>query len=701
MNIRSAFEAVPTPVAVLGRDLVIQTCNKAYAHLAQTEEGELVGRSLFEIFPGANGQQRELLAASFERVVARGEPDRLVALPYSVCNGDENDLAVRFWSVDNIPLFDEAGTLQAILNCPAELTWRRSPDEVGNFVAVDGSVRPQDIQHALNTERERLRQLFQQAPGFICVLHGPDHVFELANDAYRRLVGQREIIGRPLSQVLPEVVIQGFLDKLDRVYTTGKPFIGRAVPIQLQRFSGGELEERFIDLIYQPMIDLHGKITGIFVQGNDVTEATELAREVGYQARHDSLTSLLNRRGFSQRTNAIDDRGAYALLYMDIDHFKIVNDRCSHAAGDSLLLHVAQTLKDECAADDVLARFGGDEFVLLRQNCSLDGAVQLANRLREAVKDINFVWQGRTYRVTLSVGVVTFGGKEDLQFDQAVGLADAACFLAKDKGRNRVQVGGLTDEEVNRQQKDMDGATRLQDAMREDRVVLYGQKIIALRPEEGDGRGFQEVLARIIDHDGSVIGPGAFIPAAERFGLIQQLDQHIVIKAFSYLHAIPPGERETKCLFINLSGITLSAPDFFVYVTSLLDTFPNVSPSQICFEVTETAAISDISRTADAMRRLIEKGFSFALDDFGSGMASFAYLHHLPAQFVKIDGEFVKAILTHPAGTVIVEAVVKVARAMNMRTIAEAVEHDELLPHLSALDLDYVQGYALHRPEPL
>ncbi|MFN7102109.1 MAG: diguanylate cyclase [Pseudorhizobium sp.] len=405
MNIRSAFEAVPTPAAVLGCNLVLQSCNKAYAHLAQTEEARLVGRPLFEIFPGKNRQQRELLAASFDRVIASGEPDLLVALPYSVCDAEEGGFAVRFWSVSNIPLFDEAGTMQAILHCPTELTWRRSRDDAGSITAVDGSLCPQEIQHALNTERERFRQLFQQAPGFICVLHGPEHVYELANDAYERLVGQREIIGRPLSHVLPEVVAQGVLTKLDRVYATGEPYIGRAVSVQLQRSAGGELEERFIDLIFQPMIDRHGKISGIFVQGNDVTEAAELAREVSHQAQHDPLTSLFNRRGFSRRTNGIKGPGPNALLYMDIDHFKIVNDRCSHAAGDSLLLHVAQRLKEECSVDDVLARLGGDEFALLRPNCGLEEALQLAGRLREAVKEINFVWLGRSYRVTLSWGL--------------------------------------------------------------------------------------------------------------------------------------------------------------------------------------------------------------------------------------------------------------------------------------------------------
>ena len=239
-------------------------------------------------------------------------------------------------------------------------------------------------------ERNRLQHMFQQAPGFICVLDGPLHVFELANDAYYQLAGHREIIGHSVAEVLPELLSQGYMEKLDRVYQTGEPFIGRALPIELQRFAGGKLEQKFIDLIYQPIFDADRNVTGIFVQGSDVTEAHTLAQELAFQASHDSLTTLLNRREFSRLTESIDGPGPHALLYMDLDHFKIINDRCGHAAGDSLLQELAATLGPVSGQDAVLARLGGDEFALMKPNCSAEAAVELANKLRNAVKAINF-----------------------------------------------------------------------------------------------------------------------------------------------------------------------------------------------------------------------------------------------------------------------------------------------------------------------
>lgn len=551
-------------------------------------------------------------------------------------------------------------------------------------------------------EKERLRQLFQQAPGFVCVLQGAHHVFELANDAYYQLVGHREIIGHRLADVLPEVIEQGFLDKLDTVYATGQPFIGRAMPIELQRVAGSELEQRYIDLIYQPILDDSGNVTGIFAQGNDVTEAYTLAQEVTYQAAHDSLTGLCNRREFGRRTQDMTGPGSHSLLYMDIDHLKIVNDRCGHAAGDSLLVQVAAALLSQCDEDhDLLALLGGDEFALVRPDCSLEDAVALAHRLCRSVKDINFVWQGKRYGVTLSVGVVNFGEEATVPFESALGLADAACFLAKEKGPNRVQVSSATDAEVRQQQQDMDDVTRLREAMRQDRIVLHVQKIIALQPGPDQPGAFHEVLARLQDSDGIMIPPGSFIPAAERFGLIEELDRHIVCKVFAHLQTQPTDHRDSTCYFVNLSGLTLSAQGFLGFIQGSLAAYPAVRSAQICFEITETAAIANVHRTADAMRSLIDMGFRFALDDFGSGMASFAYLSHLPVQFVKIDGEFVQAILKHPTGGIIVEAVCKVARAMNMKTIAESVEIDELIPRLRSMEVDYAQGFALHQPEPI
>jgi diguanylate cyclase (GGDEF)-like protein len=455
-------------------------------------------------------------------------------------------------------------------------------------------------------------------------------------------------------------------------------------------------------MIYQPIFDVRSAVTGIFVQGNDVTEAYELGEDVAYQAAHDSLTGLFNRREFGQRTQRIEGAGPHALLYMDIDHFKIINDRQGHAAGDSLLIRVAELLKSACdVQDDLVTRFGGDEFALVRRNCGRAGAVDLADRLRSAVEGVIFMWQGKRYGVTMSIGVVNFGGPDDLSFDGALGLADAACFLAKEKGRNRVQVSSPTDEEVRQQQHDMDSVSRLKDAMREDRVLLYTQTIVPLRSHTKGPEMFCEVLARLLDLDGTVVPPGAFIPAAERFGLIEELDRHIVRKTFAHIHAQASGSLDGTCYFINLSGLTLSAAGFSSFVQTTLCEFPSVRASQICFEVTETAALSNLSRTADAMHELISKGIRFALDDFGSGMASFTYLRHLPVQFIKIDGEFIKAILEQPASAIIVEAVTKVAQTMNMQTIAESVESDDLIAFLRSLNVDYAQGFALHRPTPI
>lgn len=578
--------------------------------------------------------------------------------------------------------------------------------------ASSGEALGPDTQAALRAERKRLYALFQQAPGFICLLHGPQHVYEMANDAYYQLIGHRQILGQPLARALPEVVVQGFLQKLDRVFASGEPFIGRAMPIQLQRVAGGPLSQRYIDLIYQPIRDADGKVSGIFVQGHDVTEAHELAQEVSFQAAHDPLTGLYNRRAFANHTRGLDSvPGSHALLYMDLDHFKIVNDRCGHAAGDALLLQVAKVLQQNVRQSDILARMGGDEFALVLCGCPEEAAEDRAHVLRRAVREIPFVWGSRRYSVTLSVGVAIFEGPDPdggtpgagprPTFSEALSLADAACFLAKEKGRNRVQVSHPSDEEVAQQQSDMDWVDRLKDCMREDRIVLYGQRLVPLQPGRHDDMECWEVLSRLMDVDGVLVAPGNFIPAAERFGVISDLDRHIIRKAFSRLQGMGSAQRARTRYFINISGITLGSPGLLAFLSQMLDQYCEVRPANVCFEVTETAAISSMAQTAATMRELTRKGFSFALDDFGSGMSSFAYLEKLPVQYLKIDGEFVRGILTRPTGAVIVEAVAKVAHAMDILTVAESVEHDELLPRLRELGIDFGQGFALHRPEPL
>jgi len=383
---------------------------------------------------------------------------------------------------------------------------------------------------------------------------------------------------------------------------------------------------------------------------------------------------------------------------MDIDHFKIVNDRCGHEAGDSLLVEVANTLAAHCDVSSVLARLGGDEFALIIPNCELLAASELAQQLQRAVRDQHFGWEGRRHTVTLSAGVAVFGAAPCPPFAAALGLADAACFLAKEKGRDRVQVAELTDEEVRQQQQDMDTVGRLKEAIAEDRIVLYEQRIARLSSR---GRGtLHEILARLREPGGTIVPPSGFIPAAERFGLIGDLDRHIVRKVFANL-AGAAADAEPRCLFVNLSAVTLSSPGFLAFMEATMATYPSVRPSQLCFEVTETAAVTNIRRTSGAMAQLREKGFEFALDDFGSGMASFSYLKQLPVKYVKIDGEFIKGVALDSASAAIVSSVAKVARSMSVQTIAESVEYPQLIPRLRQLGVDYVQGFAIHKPEPL
>ncbi|MDO8860404.1 EAL domain-containing protein [Haliea sp. E1-2-M8] len=699
---RSTFLHASAPAAILDREMVIVACNRTYEEASGKSREEVLGRAFFDLFPGLNPEQQAPFKASCDYVWTHGSAHSIELVAYHL------DESRSYWSVVNTPLLDVNGEVRYLLTQPTnvtELTRFRHALNPSPGMAMDSAAeaagRPlqfQEVQQILSAQRRRLEQLFQQAPGFVCILSGPRHVYDMANDAYYQLVGHREIIGYDVATVLPEVVPQGFLDKLNKVYDTGIPFIGRAVRIDLQRTPGGDLETAFIDLIYQPIHDETDRIKGIFVQGHDVTETHRLSQEVAYQAAHDPLTGLANRRMLDGIDEELEQVGSHVLLYLDLDHFKIVNDRCGHHAGDELLCQVAEILKGRTRPDDLLARVGGDEFVILLKDCTEYVALEIANQLRHAVQELIFVWNDRRYGITLSAGLVVFGRHDDTQVTRALSLADSACFLAKEKGRNRVQISKPDDQEIRQQQADMDWASRIKEAIADKNVVLWGQKIVSLAGN--DGELCIELLARLIDDTGQTIPPGAFIPAAERFGIVEQLDYHIVDMAFELLDSHPMSVT-SPLLFVNLSGSTLSGQDFSAAISRIASNYPGVSPGSICFEVTETSAITNLARTAEAMQHLVDAGFSFALDDFGSGMSSFSYLERLPVAYVKIDGEFIKNMDAHIAGEAIVEAVTKVARAMGITTIAECVERLEQVPLLQSLGVNMGQGFGIHLPEPV
>jgi diguanylate cyclase (GGDEF)-like protein len=439
------------------------------------------------------------------------------------------------------------------------------------------------------------------------------------------------------------------------------------------------------------------------VQGHDVTDAHELAVRVSYQAAHDALTGLVNRREFEARLARVFDAmregtREHALIYLDLDQFKVVNDTCGHAAGDELLRQVADVLRGHVQPRHTLARLGGDEFGLLLEDASAAEAQALAETLREAIDNLEYTRGQRTFGCSASLGVVVFGAEIGGMTD-ALSAADSACFLAKEKGRNRVQMHWADDHELAERRREMDWVGRLREALAEGRIVLHAQRIGALTPRLDD-RERMELLVRLRDVDGSLVPPMAFIPAAERYGVMPAVDRHVICAAFRYLASLPPADRDRLSLSVNLSGRTLSDENLVPFVRGLLEATP-IHRGEICFEVTETAAVHNLAHTARLLHELREMGFRFALDDFGSGMSSFSYLKHLPVDYLKIDGAFIRNVRRDRADAAMVEAIARVAKVMDIRTVAEYVEDAATCELLAGLGVDYAQGYGVHVPEPL
>jgi diguanylate cyclase (GGDEF)-like protein len=424
---------------------------------------------------------------------------------------------------------------------------------------------------------------------------------------------------------------------------------------------------------------------------------------IQHLAFHDVLTGLANRHEFETRlkhaVESVRHGGRHALLYLDLDQFKIINDTCGHTAGDELLRQLAMLLKQPIRDNDTLARLGGDEFGVLLARCSLDHAQSVAERMLQLIRDFRFTWLERTFNIGASIGLVMIGDATHTLTD-LLRAADMACYAAKDKGRNRVHVYHPGDAELARRHGEMEWVGRLNEALAQDRFELHYQRIIALSPAQA-AVTHQELLLRLRDADQGLILPGAFIPAAERYNLMPQLDRWVVRRALDCLAAqrARAGSQTGMC-FINLSGATVSDDEFFRDVSALLRAH-DVPPHMICFEITETAAIANLASAIDFIEQAKALGCRIALDDFGAGLSSFSYLKTIPADFLKIDGSFVADMLRDPMDNAIVEAIHRIARVAGLQTIAEFVESGAIRQRLVEIGVDYAQGYGIHPPEAL
>lgn len=449
-----------------------------------------------------------------------------------------------------------------------------------------------------------------------------------------------------------------------------------------------------------PMRDEGGNITHVLVIQDDVTALRESNAKIVYQATHDLLTGLINRAEFEVRLqhcleSARRYRQQHVLCFIDLDQFKIVNDSNGHAAGDELLRQLGRLMQNHIRKSDILARIGGDEFAILFEHCSVDEAQANVDKLRQRVAEYPFNWNQRCYNVGLSAGLVAIDAASP-NADELMREADAACYTAKETGRDRVQVYSSDDETTARRSNDIRWVTTLRTALAEDRFELYQQRIEYLhgrRPCQAI-----EILLRLRQEDGEPVSPGLFLPAAERFGVAPAIDSWVTHRTLQLLEQHPYLLQELDYCSINLSGLSLNT-EFAQQILDWLEQY-SVPATRVCFEITETAAIANLTQATGFMEVLRLRGVRFALDDFGSGLSSFAYLKNLPVDILKIDGQFVRDILSDPIDLAMVKAINEIGKVMGKQTVAEFVERPEMLEHLRALQVDAVQGYAIGRPVP-
>ncbi len=428
-------------------------------------------------------------------------------------------------------------------------------------------------------------------------------------------------------------------------------------------------------------------------------------QELRFHAYHDPLTGLLNRREFERAMGlavhtAQRDLSQHVLCYLDLDQFKLVNDSCGHIAGDDMLRQLSSTLAHHIRASDTLARLGGDEFGLLLSNCPLEEGLKIVAHLQEVIQDFRFPWNGTSFQVGCSIGVALIGS-DTTDASEALSAADVACYAAKELGRNRLHVYQADDLELVQRRREMQWISRIGQALEENRMTLYQQPIYRIDQGGKPTLACHEILLRMVDENGALIPPTVFIPAAERFKLMASVDRWVVRRLFSALAAntIPLDlAHDNVMLFINISGASINDAAFFDYVRQQLEEF-RIPPHRICLEITESAVIANIASTIPLFTKLRDIGCKFALDDFGSGLSSFGYLKHLPVDFVKIDGSFVRDIAHDPIDLAMVEAINKISHVMGLQTIAEFVESDDVLQALQLLGVEYAQGYLLGRPQ--
>ncbi len=662
--------------------------------------------ALWEVDDYSPGFEYALKGTPCERVVGR-EICFLPAGVWTLFPEDRWIVQTRIESYIAVPLFDRANRP---LGHMAVLSTSPVGDDVPalSILKIFAARAAVEIERKLTEEalaqEKELAQVTLASIGDGVIRTDAAGVVDYLNPVAERLTGwsAEEACGQPVTRIF-QVVDEGtgkpLPNAIERCLAEGR-VIEHSGYSMLVRRDGREFAIR--DSV-APIQDRQGRTTGSVLVVKDVTQLRGMEREMIYLARHDPLTGLINRREFEKRLQhsldtAAEDGREHALFYLDLDEFKVVNDTCGHLAGDEMLKQVTSLLRSLLRKTDTLARLGGDEFGVLLEDASLADARELGERLLTSVRQYRFGWQERIFEIGVSIGLVPITADSG-DMARVLSAADAACYVAKESGRSRMHEYQPDDSALAERYGEMQWIYRIHKAFAEHRFCLYRQSI---HPLAGDGTEppLCEIFIRMIDEDGRIASPAAFIPAAERYHLIASIDRWVIHAAFVTLACGTLSHGDTTRFAINLSGQSVGDDAFLDYVLGEIEA-TGIAPERIFFEITETAAVGNLAKATHFIRVLKELGFRFVLDDFGSGLSSFAYLKNLQVDFLKIDGAFVRDMMGSSVQRALVESIHQIGKVMGIRTIAESVEDRPTLDILRQIGVNYAQGYGLSLPEPL
>lgn len=682
---RSLVTALAEGIVLQGADGVVQASNERAEEILGLNMGQLQGltsidprwRSIHEDGSPMPGEDHPAMVA-----LRTGQPCRNVVMGVHKPSGE-----LTWISINSQPMFRPGEDKPyAVVTSFADITDRKHIEEMLFYEKELAQVTLHSIGDAvITTDVEGRVQYINPVAEELTGWSQGEAQGQPLGEIFQLLLDEtREPVENPVFQALRENQIVGLNGDTFLVSRRGR--------------------EIAIDDSAGPIRNRQGQTVGAVMVFHDVTHARQLTRQIFWQAMHDPLTGLVNRRAFEHRLEqAIQstqvESGTHVLCYLDLDRFKIVNDTCGHKVGDELLRQITALMQAHIRKTDTLARLGGDEFGVLLQQCDLDQGLRVADALRETVQDFRFTWDNHVFTIGASIGVVPITPQvEDLE--SLLMYADAACYAAKNTGRNRVHLFQPDDQTLAQQQGEIRWATRITQALENDQFCLFAQPIRPTQPSY-PAMDHAEILIRLLDNDGTIIPPMAFIPAAERYDLIGKIDRWVVNTLFQHWHQVQPAAGQPPIQYaINLSGHSLTDDRMVDFLKQQFEEY-GVPPHLVCFEITETAAIANLIQASQFIQQLRSLGCHFALDDFGSGMSSFTYLKHLPVNYLKIDGSFVKDMVSDAIDSAMVEAISRISQAMGLQTVAEYVENDAILQRITALGVNFAQGYGIAKPAPL